>query len=634
MANLYDVAKKYVGQSIDVDGFPPGQPYQCLSGEYLIKLFNKQQVKLSDIRTGDLLSTGNIVYQNEPFTSNYLWLRTKQGYFKVTPKHKVFTDKGVVEVENLTTEHNIALDLTEAEEKYKDISPDDLRLFGLWLGDGSINYRWKTSATPTIRFTLGVERKYEYIEKLCPLGIRYQQHSNGKARVYSLINKNHPKLWRLIKDFPDKKLKDVFTKEQYAYIIEGYEQADGYIDNSSCVISSTTKELLVTIQHGYHLNGWSAILGKKQVRKETNLCKNPKPLWVLRTNKNKKPLNHFVSLTEGGVETFYRLNVTGDHSYVADNQIHHNCVDIINKASADMGKPRLLGNAIELHKTPGLSQHADIIPYNLASLRKGDIVLGPAGNPYGHVIIYGSGPSTNTTLIDQNFLGPKVSEHSYNLETNLSPTHIIRWKGQTEGDSVSRLQDGERSVTYGLYEIVADEVTAVDSSGNKITKLFSCNKVTGVVKGDKLEYHRADGSVGYIPLSAVKGIGASSVDKPIEFYNKPTVVDPAVKFDDTVIPVTPRMWEVADFIKAGAIDFGAHRWTYDFRPNLPLGGSDVDGLSVNLKGFVIDKDGYIVLNMSPKYGNTIDSVMSTPFGTQGKVHYNFGDQDGVVVYIK
>lgn len=320
-----DFKNTHLGNGYDIDGWFGDQ---CLTGEYLVKLKDGSYKLVKDIVEGDVLSTGNTVVSNEPKQSTVYWLRTSQGWFKVTKDHKVFLKDGTYKtVTELKQGDSIALDLSETNKVY-DLTDDELRFFGFWLGDGSVRKRWKNSETSTVFITVGTEDKLSYLENL---NVNYtsHKHSNGKADIVNLQVRFHPELLKVIQDFSNKELTDVFTKEQYLLIIEGYLKADGHIKKgtNTNVASSVNKQLIVTLQHGCHINGISACLSKKHEREATNFSDNPKPIWKLSVNKERNLINNFISLEEIGEDTIYVLNTDGNHSYYADNQLHHNCWD-------------------------------------------------------------------------------------------------------------------------------------------------------------------------------------------------------------------------------------------------------------------------------------------------------------------
>lgn len=388
-----DFKNTHLGNGYDIDGWFGDQ---CLTGEYLVKLKNGSYKLVKDIVEGDVLSTGNTVVSNEPKQSTVYWLNTSQGWFKVTKDHKVFLKDGTYKpVTELKQGDSIALDLSESNKVY-DLTDDELRFFGFWLGDGSVRKRWKNSETSTVFITVGTEDKLEYLKGL-DINNTYSKHSNGKADIVNLQVRFHPELLKVIQDFSNKELTDVFTKEQYLLIMEGYLKADGHIKKGSNtnVASSVNKQLLVTLQHGCHINGISACLSKRHDREATNLSDNPKPLWRLSVNKERNLLNNFISLEEIGEDTIYVLNTDGDHSYYADNQLHHNCWDGFAEYCNYLGVP--YANCTDSGYAQDLwtQRHSNgILNYfdEVEVMQPGDVAIFAVtpSTPYSHVAIFDS----------------------------------------------------------------------------------------------------------------------------------------------------------------------------------------------------------------------------------------------------
>ena len=82
---------------------------------------------------------------------------------------------------------------------------------------------------------------------------------------------------------------------------------------------------------------------------------------------------------------------------------------------------------------------------------------------------------------------------------------------------------------------------------------------------------------------------------------------------------SPKRYTAAYFRKAGRINWRGCSFTYYSQRVLPGGGLRIPGRHVDKRGFVCDKDGYIVIastvNMKKKH-----AVVATPFGKFGKVY--------------
>ena len=390
--NYQDFKNEVLGKGYDLDGY---FGWQCLTSGHMVKLADNSFKDVSELTIGDTLSTGNTVVSNKPQEVPTYLLRTSQGTFKVTENHRVFTKHGVKQVNELVKgEDELLLDLSEHSAKYN-LTEDELRFLGFWLGDGTVRYRWKHTTIPTVFVTVGTEAKYDYIENL-NVNTRCTSHSNGRARIYTLINKDHMELNQIIHNHNDKCLPDEFSAEQYKYIVEGYLKADGYLKRNTYVASSVNKNILALIQHGCHLNGWSAVMSKRMDREATNLCDHPKPHWRLNVNKERKFLNNFISLEFAGMDTVYVLNTDGDHSYYADNQLHHNCWDGYAQYCKWLGVPSAnctvtgyVRDIWEQRHTNGILNYFDEVEI----MQAGDVVIFQVTSgwtPYSHIAIFDS----------------------------------------------------------------------------------------------------------------------------------------------------------------------------------------------------------------------------------------------------
>lgn len=467
---------KWMGKGVDVDGY---FKFQCLTDEYLVKLSDGSYKYVKDLTEGDKLSTGNTVVSNEPKQSTVYWLNTSQGWFKVSKDHKVFLADGSYKtVTELKRGDSIALDYSESDKVY-DLTDDELKFFGFWLGDGSLRNRWKNSKSPIVFLTVGTENKLNYVKGL-DINCTFHKHSNRKADIINLQVRYHPELLKVIKAFSDKSIIDVFTKEQYLHIIEGYLEADGHkVEGSNTnVATSVNKQLLVTLQHGCHLNGISACLGKKQDREATNYSSNPKPLWRLSVNKNRNPLNNFISLEEIGEDTIYVLNTDGDHSYYADNHLHHNCWDsfaqwciennipVINTTPIQQGGTGYAQDLWEKRNSNGILKYFTEVP--IESRQSGDVFIFrrvPDWTPVSHVALFDSDAGGGFGwFFGQNQGGADGVHNLVKLPYSASYPTVFRVKGTTQ----AKPQGGTKTVALPTKningEIYSGYITGYDSN--------------------------------------------------------------------------------------------------------------------------------------------------------------------------
>ncbi|OJX94025.1 MAG: hypothetical protein BGO96_09435 [Micrococcales bacterium 73-15] len=81
---------------------------------------------------------------------------------------------------------------------------------------------------------------------------------------------------------------------------------------------------------------------------------------------------------------------------------------------------------------------------------------------------------------------------------------------------------------------------------------------------------------------------------------------------------TSAEYTLAQFKRAGVVNWDGKKFTYYSQSVLPGGGLSIPGRHVNGDGYVADGDGYIVL--AAPYGVAHGTVYSTPFGSSGKVY--------------
>lgn len=84
------------------------------------------------------------------------------------------------------------------------------------------------------------------------------------------------------------------------------------------------------------------------------------------------------------------------------------------------------------------------------------------------------------------------------------------------------------------------------------------------------------------------------------------------------------------FMVAGVIKWSGYKFTYYSQRVLPGGGLKIPRRHVNSDGYVVDKDGYIVLANNKPIGTIID----TPFGAKGKVYDRGTSGNHFDVYVK
>lgn len=378
-----------IGHEYDLDG---SYGCQCLTAGHKVLMNDATLKDVSKIKVGEKVSTGNTVISNKKRKAEVYKVYTSVGNFHVSKDHRFILSNGEECYVKDCLHQELKLDLKE--KKSFNLTNNELRFLGFYLGDGTKQYRHKNSTMPHIFVTVGTKDKEDY---LLSLNITYhlRMHSNKKAKIFSIINKEHPILAKLIHEVDGKKLPLSFTKTQYKYIIEGYIHADGSKKRAQYVCSSIDKELLLSIQHGCFLNNWQAKLSDPIVRNKTNFCNNPKPIYRLSINPNKQPKAKVRKIEYTGTDYVYVLNLDGNHLYYADNVEHHNCWDYASLFWRNVGFPAgypLTGNLSYAYQcwTASRVQNAgdqfDLI-YNVSDIKQGDVIVmnGTSANPPGHI---------------------------------------------------------------------------------------------------------------------------------------------------------------------------------------------------------------------------------------------------------
>lgn len=416
---LYETfVSRYYGKGVDFD---KSFGNQCLTSGHLVSMADGTYKPVEEVEVGDALLGGNTVVSNDTAIKEILKVETTFGTFKTTKDHRFIGEDGTeMRAKNLLVGEMIQVDRSEPEKMF-DLTEDELKYLGFYLGDGTKKYRWKNSTRPEIFVTVGTVLKEEYLESL-DVRLRKNNHSNGKAHTYSLVNKEHEELVKAIHYMFKKELPRVFTKEQYAHIIDGYIHADGSVKGNVISVTSVCKELLNSIQYGCTLNGWLAKISEPLYRKRTNLCDHPKPIYKLSIYKKQKPICKVVSVRVVEDEEVFVLNTDGNHLYYADNVLHHNCWDYVAQYAKVLGhtlpnctQTGYVRDIANLKATNGILKWCDDIALNGQEMKKGDIIIWDGGQfPLSHIAIYtGRDSGNNGIYLGQNQPYPYGNERVF-----------------------------------------------------------------------------------------------------------------------------------------------------------------------------------------------------------------------------
>lgn len=320
----------------------------------------------------------------------------------------------------------------------------------------------------------------------------------------------------------------------------------------------------------------------------------------------------------------------------------YQCIDLVVKVASEFGVG-LSGNGNMIGLT--VTGDAEVINNPTADqLQVGDILStnSTAAPEYGHTLVWGGGTYENATWIDQNAPNPRVEQHvgkSLSAWGLLPVYRAVRIKKQ-DNYKPSGASSNDNTSTTGststskaqlvFYEITCDEVKAQKSKDDttSIDTFFKCNKVAGELDGDFLSYYRYDGSRGYLPKKCValrEGYNKSSNNDTAK-----TTEDTKVEKKDTDKDKTKKKkdYTLNDFITAGTINWGNYDWVHEkIDPTIYNPGS-------SKSGFVVDKDGYIVLNVPASFGVPVGTTYDTPFGLKGRVIRSDAKGTAITVYTK
>lgn len=373
-----------LGKGYDLDGaYGP----QCLTAGHLVSMADGTYKPVEELEVGEIVFGGNRVVSNEEHEASLYKVETSLGNLIVSAGHRFMLEDGSECAVEEVYDKYIAVDDHEPDEIYH-FTDDELRFLGFYLGDGTKKYRHAGTTKPEILVTVGTETKKTYLKNL-NVTLNEGKHSNGRASVFRLVNRDHEKLCDFIHQMCGKELPRSFTKEQYALIIEGYMNADGTCKGNSTVITSVNKLLLASIQFGCILNGWRAKLSDPSAREATNYCDHPKDIYRLTINKNRAPRAHVYAVRRTDDDSVFVLNLDGDHTYFADNLRQHNCWDGACLLWQQLGRWLSTGGTgaargcWTVSKNENAGNDFDLIT-NKKDVQRGDVVVFGFGE-FGHI---------------------------------------------------------------------------------------------------------------------------------------------------------------------------------------------------------------------------------------------------------
>lgn len=425
------------GRRIDVDG---SYGLQCLTKESYIVRGDGSQISVANITEGEqvISSSGgiNTVVSNKPILTSVYRVKTDTGIFKASAEHLFQMKDGTFkEAKKIQVGDEICLFNLKSPQTL-DLTDDELRFLGFWLGDGTKNYRWKGSKIPAVFVTVGSDRKRQFLDSL-NMELNMYSHSDKKASQYHVVNKQHPQLVKFIHELQGKELPINIAANQTRLILEGYLQADAYEKRPGVYIATSTNRCLaLTMQQAAIACEYKTSISEHRERSATNLCEHPSDITTLYINKNKQP-SGVVKTVEllDEQEAVYLLELDGDKTYVADNHCHHNCKDVIDDyclwlfndwvntiRPANAREAFANSNEEYFEKIVNNPNDPNLIP------QRGDIIIWGAmsGNPYGHIAVVAGADANGVDVIEQDgFL--QVPARLYRRPYVLAGGAVIGW---------------------------------------------------------------------------------------------------------------------------------------------------------------------------------------------------------------
>lgn len=392
------------GTAVDCDG---NFGCQSLIPDSTILGTDYRYFKVEDIIAGDKVFDKNCklintIANNDTTEEELIEIRTSSGYVTGTLGHKMFVDGKAIELQNL--QRGMVIDSPYINGIDLGLTSDQYRFLGAWLGDGTIAY--KGSTVNGIFITVGTKKKEAFLRGL-GVDLSFTMHSNKKAKIARLLaTERNRKLREVIIQYRDKKIP--VLREGAEQVIQGYIITDGTWKRShQNVITSTNKELLSSISDMAWNLGYKATLSRKMLRKPTNLCSHPKPIYRLSINFSPKRFyekGYVISTKRIGKGLVYHTNVIEpNHSYITGGLASHNCWDYAcafwyaqcnrklqtgsNHAASDCWNQSRVANA---------GSEFDLIT-DKTQIKQGDIVVF-GGNSYGHIGMAGDNYSPGDTI--------------------------------------------------------------------------------------------------------------------------------------------------------------------------------------------------------------------------------------------
>lgn len=294
-----------------------------------VKSLWKEKKPVYTVRTGlgDIRFTG----EHPLYTRRNKWKALARG------KLSAFADPQFVKTKDLKVGDKVFV--PELDGQALPLTDNELRWLGFYLGDGTKSL--KSPKCPMYRLIVPDGRKRKYVDSLGLAG-SYSVHSHTKkAKFFTLAKKQSPELRKILDELDSKSFSRLVVPEQAKLIVEGYLAADGcHIYGDVYSASSTDKRLLLAIQRMVLSIGGTMSIHKRYDEGELEKFGTTvyaKTLWDASINLRPKrsQIHSFkdgkyatISKIELGEEDeeVYNIEVSGSHTYIADNHGVHNCV--------------------------------------------------------------------------------------------------------------------------------------------------------------------------------------------------------------------------------------------------------------------------------------------------------------------
>lgn len=347
-------------------------------------------------------------------------LYARKNRWKVLPRGavKAYGKAEFIKTKDIKVGDKIYVPQIEGEEL--PLTPNELRWLGFYLGDGT--KASKSDKCPIYRLCVADGRKREFVDSLGINGA-YSVHSNSdRVKFFTLSKKAHPSLRMVLDSFNDKSFNKLVTSEQAKYIVEGYLEADGHkFAKDIYSVSSTDKKLLLAIQRMVISMGGTMSFHKRYEAgrmEKFGTTVNAKTFYEGNVNLSPKRTSihefddgKFVTVTDvkysDELEDVYNIEVSGTHTYIAENLGVHNCVSYVAWKIAELtgNWPRRTGgmNARDWVQRLAENGYTTVVskPAN-----GGKYVGVSESGPYGHVVWFEDGET--------------ISEYNYSIRGGFS----------------------------------------------------------------------------------------------------------------------------------------------------------------------------------------------------------------------